>query len=422
MNKRSFWRTSGLSVVAVATVATLYMGVEITGAQQAQGGAGSLHVAANNPAPQSAGRQSGAVANSAQAASAVAAYWTADRMANAIPKDVGLNSPASAPSRASGGATGATGPEVRGGGANLAKLPVISTGTTGAAHIPSPSAAATSISPQQTGVYPSPFTRWEWFGKYRTFPQSTIAKVFFTQGSTNFVCSGSVARPGVVDTAGHCANSGGQGDPPFVGPQVWSTNVQVCPSYDASQGGVNPNVGCWVASDEWVDGGWFSFGDFDDDFGSFVMGNNGGRCNCQIQNVTGFLGFMYNGARDQHWIAQGYPQASPFNGGKIQTNAGEWWADQAGCGSEGCSYPKSVSQGNDLTGGSSGGPWIAGFGCEFNAGGDSLCNQGNFLNGHNDWKFGNQPLSMQSPYYNGNWANVTNSACHEYQGNQTNCV
>jgi len=417
---RNFWRTTGLSVAAVATVATLSTAVYDTGAQSL-GGAGGPGATTLTQYPQPVTAPASVAAQSSQAA---AAYWTPEKMAQAVPKLPTVSTPAKGST--SHAAKPAPSGGNRGGGENTAHLPVI-TGGGGTATI-APMVSAGSPQPEMTGTYPSPFSRWEWFGNYLRFPISAAGvKVFFTQSpcnfsGCNFVCSGSVVRPGVVDTAGHCANSGGQGDAQFgVPPQVFSSNVAICPSWDVT--GCN-FVGAWGIQSEVVDGGWFQFGDFDDDYGSFVANTSGGNCNCQIQQATGFLGFCWGSAcpRDQHWMAFGYPQASPFTGNKLQANAGEWFRDVCGGGTEGCGYPPSVSQGNDLTGGSSGGPWIVNFGCEFNPHGDANCNQGNFVNGHNDWKFNSQPLAMQSPYYDQFWANVTNTACHIYNGNSTNCV
>src|SRR5438105_2083588 len=83
---------------------------------------------------------------------------------------------------------------------------------------------------------------------------STLGKLFFTKpGIGNFVCSAAVTSGGtgtpqnVVWTAGSCV-SDGNGN--------WYDNWLFCPSYDSSQGGVNPAVGCWswsyvTTSDEW---------------------------------------------------------------------------------------------------------------------------------------------------------------------------
>ena len=82
--------------------------------------------------------------------------------------------------------------------------------------------------------YPGPFSRWTWYGRYTTYPTSTVGKLFFRQDGGSYVCSASVIFGGsgerdVIATAGHCLSSGDG---------TWSTNLLFCPSYNA--GGVNP--------------------------------------------------------------------------------------------------------------------------------------------------------------------------------------
>ena len=52
--------------------------------------------------------------------------------------------------------------------------------------------------------------------------------------------------------------------------------------------------------------------------------------------------------------------------------------------------------GCDMTGGSSGGPWVMGW---KNQTGPNPLPGGGFVNGHNDYKYGTQPLAMYSPYF-----------------------
>ena len=51
--------------------------------------------------------------------------------------------------------------------------------------------------------------------------------------------------------------------------------------------------------------------------------------------------------------------------------------------------------GSDLTGGSSGGPWIISYGLPGQVAGGG----NNFINGHNDWKWNTEPEAMVSPYF-----------------------
>jgi hypothetical protein len=413
---RNFWRAGGLSVVAVSVIATLSFAIGEAGAQEMPGpggrsGGGSPVANVEYPAPGTF--TEGDVA--AQASQPAGTYWTPQRMAQAVPMSlperhgvVVTGSPDVATAAASSTAGN------KGAGENTANLPAITAGGVSSTDAPMVSTQVARGSTMAAGVYPSPFSRWEWFGSYLQYPQSAASvKVFFTQTDNrglprNFVCSGSVVRPGIIDTAGHCTNSGGQGNSLFGIPAgVWSRNVLLCPAFID---GSCRQLGSWGIQSQVADGGWLRWGDVNDDYGSFVAAAVGGNCRCQIHQATGYLGFCWGSScgRDQHWIAEGYPAAAPFNGNRLQTNAGEWWRNVNVCGTEGCIYPAMVSQGNDLTGGASGGPWIVSFG------------RGNYVNGHNDWKFAATPLSTESPFYDQNWANTTNAACRIY--NSTNCV
>jgi hypothetical protein len=248
-----------------------------------------------------------------------------------------------------------------------------------------------------------PFSRWQWFGRYlRNVPAgspnmviSTVHKMFFSQGGGNFVCSSSSIGPDGVWTAGHCVHNGSGG--PGAG---FSTNVLFCPSYDSTQGGVNPTAGCWGAEELWTwCPQWCTNGDLDYDFGGSDASDNPviGPQTGMIGNYTGFNGLAWNFG-NVHWLAFGYPQGSPFNGGTIMTAASSLgYVDEATGGGD-----FSIAMGSDLTGGSSGGPWIWQFGRPSQPGGFN----GRFLNGHNDWRHDNintpelEEPEMNTPYFN----------------------
>lgn len=202
---------------------------------------------------------------------------------------------------------------------------------------------------------PHGWSRWEWFGRYRKYPVSTQGKLFFTQYGSTFVCSASTIDYRHIATAGHCLHAGDGS------PNGWSYNIWFYPSYDSSQGGVNPAVGGWAieyastdVSDEWYSNG--SAGHFDRDWGWGRSAPTGTIHATNLGNITGALGYAWN-YTDEHFIIMGYPQAPPFSGGKLQTCAAEHrYNRDLGTGSD------SVAVACDLTGGSSGGGWLIGFG------------------------------------------------------------
>jgi hypothetical protein len=220
---------------------------------------------------------------------------------------------------------------------------------------------------------------------YSTFPYSTVGKVFFTdpQTGTNFVCSGAAVNStnlSVVDTAGHCVVNGGSGND-------WYTNWTFCPQYFK---GSSP-YGCWVARQLWSITSWVNSGSFEDDFGDAVVSSN---TYGNIVNVVGGTGWAYGQSTSKSFTSFGYPAASPFNGNLMYK-----------CGS---TKPSTVAGYDDgtviaiacnMTGGSSGGPWLTSFKGAFG-----------YVNGHNDFKYTNDPNHMYSPYYDSDWYIVFNAA------------
>jgi hypothetical protein len=275
---------------------------------------GSLGVAA---------AQSGAPMISNSSANDAAKYWTPEKMKAAVPKDAALQGGPTVP---------ATVPQPTGtpgvaGGSQPGKSE-----SQGLKSLPqslldeSIRESALSISEQSVpadGPYPGPNDTFEYAPKYRKYPISTVGKLFFTEpGVGDFVCSAAVTTGGaspapqnVIWTAGHCVAARGGA--------AYFTNWLFCPSYDASQGGPNPAVGCWSWSGVATSGEWFNNGAWTRDYAVIFLQHSGTVINADVATVTGGLGFAWNFARDQHWIHLGYPSASPFTGGTIIETAAE---------------------------------------------------------------------------------------------------
>jgi len=233
-------------------------------------------------------------------------------------------------------------------------------------------------------AYPAPFNRFETFpvSLYTLYPNRTVGKLFFTdnQGTSdpsddqNFVCSASAVNSNsknVVWTAGHCVSNGAG---------RFYVNHQFVP---ARRLGTNP-YGVWTAKEVWTLTEWHSFGNLRQDVGALVMNKN--SSGISIVNVVGGLGAIFNGSRIAHWNAMGYPQAAPFAGERQYQNQSSYAATDAVNARPG---PDTTGAGNDLTGGSSGGPWIKGYTAS-----------GGYMNGVNSYKYvsPSMPLEMYSPY------------------------
>jgi V8-like Glu-specific endopeptidase len=216
-------------------------------------------------------------------------YWTAERMRNAVPADL-----------------------VRAGAGDTVRL-----------RGPKKKRSAVEIPPP-----------------YTSQPTSTNGKVFFTDGGSNFVCSGTALLSGnssTVWTAGHCVHDGASG---------FHTNWAFVPGY---ADGSRP-FGTWAARSLFTTAGWAG-GDLSFDLGAAVVSPQGGS---ELTEVVGGRNVIFNYNRNQRYQAHGYPAAPPFNGQRL------WVCDSPLRFNDTSANPPTMGIDCDMTGGSSGGGWIAG--------------------------------------------------------------
>jgi V8-like Glu-specific endopeptidase len=270
-----------------------------------------------------------------------------------------------------------------------AGIPGIERGASPAANA-APAAAVVpglAVSPAVSGgfSYPTPFTRFQVSTpEYKQYPDSAVGKLFFNQNGASYVCSASAVGPTEIWTAGHCVHAGNNSS------TGWSTNVVFIPSYN---NGAKP-FGKFSCNSLTTWSSWYSSGDSHFDVGSAKCSLNSKGEN--FLSRTGYLGFAWNQAYELHFDDFGYPQASPFNGATMQTCQSSFGHLDPFISGSG---PTPYAIGCDMTGGSSGGPFIWQYG------------SGNYVNGHNDYKYTtpSQPLEMYSPYF-GNEAKAVKDA------------
>ena len=169
---------------------------------------------------------------------------------------------------------------------------------------------------------------------------ATTGKVFFTMGGLNYVCSGSSvasANESLVVTAGHCVHEG---------PGAYATNFVFVPGYDD---GVAP-YGTFSATALVTTPQWAAEGDLAHDLGFAVTTSGSG---VTLTATVGGQAIAFNQPPGQVMHAFGYPAESPYDGSDIAWCWGTAIQDK---------YRRS-GQGIEcnLTGGSSGGPWLLGF-------------------------------------------------------------
>ncbi|MFS8096508.1 hypothetical protein LFM09_05145 [Lentzea alba] len=227
--------------------------------------------------------------NKIQSAAAAETYWTAERMASAIP----------------------------------AQAPV----TVKAPNSPNPKGRAGSIE----GVSV------KGIGAMLNESQ-TVGKVFFTNPANglNYVCSGATVNSGkkkLVQTAGHCVHGGAGGQ--------WMRNWVFVPRY---RNGVRP-FGTWSAYQLTARTAWVSSSSFDEDMGIVIMQTLGGAA---IVNAVGGNGLRWNWGYSVAVTILGYPAAPPFPGELQYFCQGTTWNG----------HGQQVRAWCNMTGGSSGGPWL----------------------------------------------------------------
>lgn len=289
---------------------------------------------------------------------AVQAYWTPQRMAAALPmeKFAIVTDAAISSNRTAAPATSAP-----------AGVPGFARGATPAmANARSPAIGAVTEFPDYTitglamdyGSAPSdpklgpygPFQRFGQAGRYTGYPISTVGKYFFTiPGAGNYVCSATAINRSTIVTAGHCVAAGDNA--------TFYTNRLFCPSYSS---GADPTFGCWGVAYAVSSGPWFTSGNPNYDYACLVMNTAGTVQANKLGNVTGWAGRAWNWPTKMLEISMGYPQAAPFDGNHIEVVAApDWYSFDWGVSTGGVGASKFMA--NDLTGGSSGGPWLLGY-------------------------------------------------------------
>ena len=230
-------------------------------------------------------------------------YWTPERQARAIPRDVVLR----------GGPREARKPGGGGGGT--------STTTTG--------------------------STWNKGGPVTI----TTGKVFFRENGTRYTCSASAVasdNDNLVLTAGHCVHGGDGGG--FV--TDWEFIPGWTGPYDARP------IGTWTATDLFTTSAWSESGDFVDDAGfAVVYGGSSTSLESALANApdstTGTqpptVDFTSTPVDGNGYTSFGYPAAKKYNGNVLTYCAGVVNVEWDG--------PGTMALPCNMTGGSSGGPW-----------------------------------------------------------------
>jgi hypothetical protein len=210
-------------------------------------------------------------------------------------------------------------------------------------------------------------------------------KVLFTMDGGNWVCSAAAVTDSrstysLVITAGHCAYDEAN--------RAFATNWTYVPSFDTAPTFTcaNSTFGCWTtaAGGLVVHQGFATAGSFNlqaetHDFAIAIVGPGGKNGATQLDSL-GTYGIDYPAISTGGTVhAFGYPAAAPYSGNDLTYCTGAVSNDPNNGG-------KTWGLGCNMTGGASGGPWIAGFS---QAGAGTLTSLNSYkYNGLNSMMFG----------------------------------
>jgi hypothetical protein len=189
-------------------------------------------------------------------------------------------------------------------------------------------------------------------------PNRSHGKVFFTLGGVDYVCSATAVKSrgeNVVWTAGHCVYG-----PTGLLATGFASNWEFVPAYrdgDAPLGEWPRRPGGLEATPQWKQSSegclpLTACGDVAHDFGAANVVERNGR---SLQDRVGGRGIQFNGPRDRTYKAIGYPADPPFDGERMYGCRSAYQGQDNSAGN-----PPPMRIRCDMTGGSSGGGWVAG--------------------------------------------------------------
>lgn len=184
-------------------------------------------------------------------------------------------------------------------------------------------------------------------------------KVLFTMDSGDYICTGAVVNDGtgnsrsIVLSAGHCAYD--EEDGGFARNWMFYPEFDASPSYTCSQS----KWGCWTASTLAVHRGFAEAGGFNTQATtydwSFAKVPTGGKTNSELDSTVGSFAISFSPmAAGTQTYNFGYPAAGKYHGKDLVHCSDQVFLDPL-------NQNLTLGVDCDMTGGSSGGPWLIGF-------------------------------------------------------------
>jgi V8-like Glu-specific endopeptidase len=134
------------------------------------------------------------------------------------------------------------------------------------------------------------------------------------------------------------------------GPGAFYKNFMFVPAYRDG----NAPYGSFAAPTLLTTSGWQTSGGFGVDVGAAVVGPNGSGQT--VTDAVAELPVLFNSVRNQSYRLYGYPAAGKFNGQRMRVCNTAWSRNDTSA------TPATMGVPCDMTGGSSGGPWVTGSG------------------------------------------------------------
>ena len=264
------------------------------------------------------------------------------------------------------------------------------------------------IEPEEFGTSAQPFTTSEVNAigdlTVNYYPYRAAGKLFFNIGSSSYLCSASLIKPGIVVTAAHCVANYGQ--------KQFYSGWTFVPAYN---NGSAP-YGSWTAASATVPTAYYDGTDnctqygviCPDDVAVITLNPQSGRYAGYYAGwfAYGWNGYGYN-ASSQALISQlGYPVA--LDGGLLmQRNDSQGFVSS--------SFSNNTIIGSLMTGGSSGGPWLVNLGTPPSLSGTSFGSAAthDVVVGVTSWGYNDTSVKQQgaAPFTSGNIVNLVNTVC-----------
>jgi len=285
------------------------------------------------------------------------------------------------------------------------------TGTVNPVFLGTPAAPNNNgITPQDFGTDNHPFSTARadlnsggTFATNTAYPYRSAGKLFFSIGTSSYMCSASLIKRGVVVTAAHCVANYGKSQ--------FYNGFQFVPGY---RNGAAP-YGTSTVHQVWVKTAYYNGTDScyqngvicPDDVAVLILNTNSGA---YVGSSTGWFGYGYGGwgfAGSQTHITQiGYPVGLD-NGAYMERNDSSGFTNST--------YSNDTIIGSNMDGGSSGGPWIVNFGISPTLTGETngSAPNSNIVVGVTSWGYISTGPKEEgaSPFTSNNIASLVNSAC-----------